>query len=309
MIEKFKKYARKESSEMLCLNESVLADPPIALHTHDFIELSYVTKGCATHIVNGNKVSINAGDLFLLANDCQHTFEKGSSDFSYMNVLFLPQLFGADSQYCSTLNQLFSLPYFENKIGFPDYNVPYIHLYQTNKSFGNLLSDGLLEYYNAKQGYLDICKNILEIILLRIARCYLQQTPTEKKTSRQELIDAVYDYMKPSSSFKKIRREDIAGRINIHPDSLSRIFKKEVGVNLSEFIRDIRLQYAACYLLTTTMNVREIIHYVGYQDSKNFYKAFEEKHNMTPAEYRKTYKGTCIVESFSDESFDLKNLP
>jgi len=115
--------------------------------------------------------------------------------------------------------------------------------------------------------------------------------------------------MKPSSSFKKIRREDIAGRINIHPDSLSRIFKKEVGVNLSEFIRDIRLQYAACYLLTTTMNVREIIHYVGYQDSKNFYKAFEEKHNMTPAEYRKTYKGTCIMESLSDESFDLKNLP
>ena len=40
--ERLHRYARPD--ELFCLNESIVSDPVISLHTHDFIELSYIRK-------------------------------------------------------------------------------------------------------------------------------------------------------------------------------------------------------------------------------------------------------------------------
>ena len=60
--ERLHRYARPD--ELFCLNESIVSDPVISLHTHDFIELSYIRKGHAIHVLNGSKISVSAGDLF-----------------------------------------------------------------------------------------------------------------------------------------------------------------------------------------------------------------------------------------------------
>ena len=46
--ERLHRYARPD--ELFCLNESIVSDPVISLHTHDFIELSYIRKGHAIHV-------------------------------------------------------------------------------------------------------------------------------------------------------------------------------------------------------------------------------------------------------------------
>ena len=51
--ERLHRYARPD--ELFCLNESIVSDPVISLHTHDFIELSYIRKGHAIHVLNGSK--------------------------------------------------------------------------------------------------------------------------------------------------------------------------------------------------------------------------------------------------------------
>lgn len=307
--EEFNKYARYNSDERLCVNESVLSSPVIRMHSHDFIELSYILKGEAAHIVNGKRFSVSSGDLILMSNGCEHTFENGSVDFNWINIIFLPSLFEDNLSVCTNLNTLFNLPYFKDKLYFNGENIKYIHLYKTDKIFRELFKYAQSEYFNAKKGYIYVCKDILDILLIKIARTYMNDTMhNNKKTEKNDLIYAVYNYFKPSSSFNKILRNDIADALHIHPDSLSRLFKKEVGLNFSDFIRNIRLQYAACYLITTNMNINDIINYVGYRDTKNFYNAFKHTYRMTPAQYRKKYKNTIDPKVF-ESAFDLDRLP
>lgn len=146
------------------------------------------------------------------------------------------------------------------------------------------------EYYKGLPGYRILFKNQLANILIKIGRAYMQISHVIAKSPGQELIQIVLDYFRHTSSFKKIRLEDIAQRVYMHPDYLAKVFKEKVGINISVFIRSIRLEAAALHLRTTNMNVCEVMRFVGYQDTKNFYKAFKSVYHMTPAKYRAKYK-------------------
>lgn len=294
-VENFYTYARKNTSEQICVIESIMSELQIFLHSHNFMELSYICKGSAIHVVNEERIPIKEGDLFILSNDCRHTFEETSGDFNWINILFLPQLFDSAETYMPTLNSLFDLPYFkkdlERKIDTGSEPIKYIHLYQTDKSFRNIFKDSLNEYYNALPGYRSVLKHMLASLLIKIARKYMQNDYIKKDKSKEsDLVTIIYNYINMSSSIHKIRREDIAQKLHIHPDNLGKLFKKKFGVNFSAFIKDMRLKYAVCCLQETDMNIREIMNFVGYQDSKSFYKSFKEAYNVTPAQFRKNYR-------------------
>ncbi len=286
--EKLYRYAR--DGEQLCLNESIAADPIIAMHTHDFIELSYIRKGHAVHLLNGSQISVSEGDLFLLAYGCSHTFEACSHDFTYMNVLFRPQIFGESYQDSPYLDDIFQMPCFRTGFEFKAKKIPQIHLFQIGSTFAADFKALMDEYYKGLPGYQIICKNQLANILVKIGRTYMQVSHITAKCPEQELIHIIYDYFKLTSSFRKVRLEDIAQRVYMHPDYLAKIFKEKVGINISVFIRNIRLETAAMHLRTTNMNVCDIMRFVGYQDTKNFYKAFKAVYHLTPAKYRAQYK-------------------
>ena len=71
------------------------------------------------------------------------------------------------------------------------------------------------------------------------------------------------------------------------PKYFSELFKKKTGVSLSSYICELRIHRAAELLVSTDANIEEIMHYVGYNDSKFFYKSFKNMFGMTPAQYRK----------------------
>ncbi|MBS5570715.1 MAG: helix-turn-helix domain-containing protein [Clostridiales bacterium] len=285
--ERLHRYARPD--ELFCLNESIVSDPVISLHTHDFIELSYIRKGHAIHVLNGSKISVSAGDLFLLSYGCCHTFEACSRDFTYTNVLFRPQIFDESYQASPYLEDLFQIPYFAD-LEFKAKKLPQIHLFQITDTFEYDFKSLTDEYYKGLPGYRILFKNQLANILIKIGRAYMQISHVIAKSPGQELIQIVLDYFRHTSSFKKIRLEDIAQRVYMHPDYLAKVFKEKVGINISVFIRSIRLEAAALHLRTTNMNVCEVMRFVGYQDTKNFYKAFKSVYHMTPAKYRAKYK-------------------
>ncbi len=301
MQEHFDRYARYNSGEQICINESIASDPIIDLHTHDFMELSYIQKGHATHVINGSRISLSEGDMFLLAYGCEHTFESYSHDFTWMNCLFLPQVFDAQYQTSPFLEDLYQLPYFKKAFDFRIKKTHHIHLYQIGEELENDFQSLFQEYYNGYPGYHTICVNALANLLIKIGRTYMRVSHTVPKNTHGELVDIVQDYFKLTSSYQKIRLEDIAQRVYLHPDYLAKLFKKNVGINLSTFIRNLRLEYAAQHLRYTNMNVCEIMRFVGYQDTKNFYKAFKEVYHLTPAQYRKQNKTNAAAEGEAED--------
>ena len=85
---------------------------------------------------------------------------------------------------------------------------------------------------------------------------------------------------------EELTRESIAGQVNLSPDYMSKIFKSETGVTLSQYIIDERMEKAVLLMRTTRLNVSQIALEVGCDNFSYFTKLFKKHTGQTPREYR-----------------------
>lgn len=78
----------------------------------------------------------------------------------------------------------------------------------------------------------------------------------------------------------------LAGYIHFNPSYLSRLFKQESGVNLSEYIEAARIERAKELLRSDDLKVLEVGVRVGYEASQSFTRFFKKALGVTPQEYR-----------------------
>jgi two-component system response regulator YesN len=78
----------------------------------------------------------------------------------------------------------------------------------------------------------------------------------------------------------------LAAYIHFNPSYLSRIFKQESGVNLSEYIEAARIERAKELLRSDKLKVLEIGAKVGYEASQSFTRFFKKATGVTPQDYR-----------------------
>ena len=65
------------------------------------------------------------------------------------------------------------------------------------------------------------------------------------------------------------------------------IFKRHMGITLSDYIKNVRLDHVAYYLKTTEYSLKEICDLVGIESLSYANKIFKEKYKTTPIAYRK----------------------
>lgn len=91
---------------------------------------------------------------------------------------------------------------------------------------------------------------------------------------------------------EKLSLKIIAENVYLSPSYLSRTFKKCYGVNLSKYIQSERINKAKQYLVTSDFPIREIMRMSGFDyDGSYFYQEFKKYTGITPAEYRKMFRG------------------
>jgi AraC-like DNA-binding protein len=79
---------------------------------------------------------------------------------------------------------------------------------------------------------------------------------------------------------------DLAARLHLSPSHLQRIFKRETGVRLGEWLIAQRLEEAAYLLANSYLSVKEIARSAGYEHVSSFIRAFERRYVLTPTRYR-----------------------
>lgn len=89
------------------------------------------------------------------------------------------------------------------------------------------------------------------------------------------------------SYHEEISLQDIASRFFLSREYISRKFKQEFGVTLSDFLGRLRIDKAKILLLNPQLRIAQIAEMVGYQDEKYFSKVFKKLEGLTPNDYRK----------------------
>lgn len=83
----------------------------------------------------------------------------------------------------------------------------------------------------------------------------------------------------------------LAESLNVHPDYLSRVFKRDMGIALTAYINKERIIRAIHYLTETQLPVRDIALYVGFEDVNYFSRVFKRYVECSPSQYRHIAQG------------------
>lgn len=89
---------------------------------------------------------------------------------------------------------------------------------------------------------------------------------------------------------EEVRLNQLADMVGMTPVAFSRFFKLRTGKNLSDYIIDIRLGYAARLLVDSTMSIAEICYDCGFNNLSNFNRIFKKKKSCSPKEFRENYR-------------------
>ncbi|WP_138750793.1 response regulator transcription factor [Paenibacillus sinopodophylli] len=81
-------------------------------------------------------------------------------------------------------------------------------------------------------------------------------------------------------------REQVAEQVFLNPDYLSRMFKKETGYSISDYILIERINHAKSLLSQTNVPISSIATAVGYTNFSHFAKIFKKMAGVGPTEFR-----------------------
>ncbi len=97
-------------------------------------------------------------------------------------------------------------------------------------------------------------------------------------------IDIIYENI-----YSGVTVSMIAQKLGLTPQYISKIFKKEVGITIFEFIMSRRIQAAENMLKFSEYSSVEIANYMNFSSHSHFISVFRKYTGMTPKQYRDKY--------------------
>lgn len=113
-------------------------------------------------------------------------------------------------------------------------------------------------------------------------------TPPRWLTQAQELIHQHFA--------EKLSLRVIADAVHIHPSHLARTFRKYHRCSIGEYVRRLRIEYAAQEILKSASSLTDISLAAGFSDQSHFTHEFKRQLRTTPAEYKKLYSRTVLTK-------------
>jgi two-component system, response regulator YesN len=132
---------------------------------------------------------------------------------------------------------------------------------------------------------MDEIKHWFEVILLAPIVQYLnERSESQYINIANQMVRMVQEYYNGDISL-----ESCAEALNFHPAYLSRVFKKEMGINFIEYLTEYRMNVAKHYLQDSSLKISDIAEKVNYSNPTAFIRSFRKVVGMTPGQYRDTH--------------------
>lgn len=108
---------------------------------------------------------------------------------------------------------------------------------------------------------------------------------SETEENSQSTVEIIMAYIAEHLE-NELRREELAEAVHLNPDYMARLFKKETGMNLKDYIIQQKMQEAQSLLCTTNLPISLIAAKVGYTNFGHFSTSYKKFYHKTPQEER-----------------------
>lgn len=188
-----------------------------------------------------------------------------------------------------TLNQIKIIPFYSPVVVY-DY-LEHVSELVLSELKNNQIDENLLSQMDEKiQEILDAYTDLEKMTYCysELLQSYFSQIIEERRNRSHLPIRAAKQYVRENYG-NQVSLEDVAEAIGLSPAYFSTMFKKEMGINFSDFLISCRMEAAKELLKTTDIPIAEVAEKVGYKDSRYFSKTFNKVEGLKPSAYRKLY--------------------
>jgi AraC family L-rhamnose operon regulatory protein RhaS len=250
-------------------------------HIHNFVEVVYMCEGSTHHIVNGNDVILNKGELlFLNQNATQEIMPALENDIA-VNFIILPEFFDQSLKMIGDEKSLirdFLISCLKNN----DKQIGYLHFKTAEVlPIQNLIENLVWTIMNG-QDMRSINQVTMGLLFLQLIN-HTDKVITGSNYE-QDLLFSVFRYIE--ENYRDGELSSLADIMHCDMLWLSRMIKKLTGSTYTELIQKKRLDQAAFLLSGTNISIEGIGCNVGYENKSYFYRIFKENYGVTPREYR-----------------------
>ncbi|MBO6153892.1 MAG: helix-turn-helix domain-containing protein [Lachnospiraceae bacterium] len=255
-------------------------------HTHNYVELIYMCSGSTKHIINGNEIVLEKGELlFLNQNAIQEIMPAGEDDIA-VNLIILPSFFDYALTMLGDEDNLireFIIDCLKSK----DNDVSYLHFKVADVlPIQNLMENLIWTIHNKQNNKRSINQATMGVLLLQLMN-YTEFVDVGKDNSGQELVMSVYKYVE--ENYRDGSFTDLAEQLHYDLHWLSKTIKQLTGKNYTELLQDKRMRQAAYLLRTSKLTVADIATAVGYENISYFHRLFQKTYGTSPRNYRLDY--------------------
>ena len=102
-----------------------------------------------------------------------------------------------------------------------------------------------------------------------------------------DTLKKIVDYVNENLSDEDMRLTLLAENMNMNPNYISQLFKKELGCGYHAYLNQARVEKAKIYLRQTNEPITAVAEKVGFSDYRIFTKIFKGIVGETPSQFRK----------------------
>ncbi len=243
-------------------------------HSHEFVEILFITDGKGTVTVDGETCDIQKGDLVIYNANILHS--EYSSEKEPLEARFV----AFDKLEITNLKPNCLIP--------PQYDF----IYSSDDMFGAFKRyfDLIIDELTAKrQFYSDIAQNTLQVLLMQLFRLLNRTQSTNELLKQNETLHNALKYI-DAHYLENISLDTIAAECFVTKYYLSHLFAKYQQTSVGKYIFNKRMNDAKQMLSYTDASILSVAEQSGFNDLSYFCRMFKKATNMTPLQYRRARK-------------------
>lgn len=252
-------------------------------HTHNYVEVIYMCSGSTTHIVNGNKVLLEQGELLFLNQHAVQEIYPAKMDDIAVNFIILPEFFDHALRMMEAEENMLRRFVIDCLRG-DNQSAAYLHFKVADVlPVQNLVENLIWTLRNRQSNKRSINQVTMGLLFLQLVN-HIDRVETDGGDENGRFIMTVLNYIE--EHYRDGELSDLAVELHYDLYWMSREIKRRTGKTYTELVQERRLSQAAYLLTNTAMSVMDIGLAVGYENMSYFHRIFQKRYGTTPRKYR-----------------------
>ena len=251
-------------------------------HHHIEYEIFYINSGSVEFGIEDSVAIAKAGDVIFMHPGTNHYVKKiDGTDYHYYSMVFDSSVLGAQGEAIRNTLESIRVSRF---IKLPDAVLMKLRDatdMEKNKSFGHELFVKSVLY------------DIISCVILTNQYVEITDSVRPEKRHTVNAIDVTIAYIRDHYR-ENISLDDVLKITSYSKSHFIRLFKKNMGMNLTDYINKYRIEKSCLDLIYTSKNVTEIATENGFNTVQYFSKTFKSYMKCTPKQYQRNGKNIII---------------